>query len=282
MVFILYGNILATHYRAVLICAAEMGLLDTPSFETRHVDWKNLWAPRNDFDYDASPFKRIPWLEDTEAGITLYESRAIVKYLAMNTGSSLLPNMNDPVEMARFEVACSIELGDFSVFTKPLLYELVQAPHVHQQPTNQILVESYKRTLEKTFKGYEKILSRQPYLAGDKLTVVDLFHIPNAHWLWTVGDLPELGDGTLLLPNQEKVNSDGTLPIPEEQRDGTLPFPKEEADGNLPVPQGVYLPHLQAWWARLIQRESVKKINAEFDKGLKEAEEARKNKPPTQ
>lgn len=32
--------------------------------------------------------------------------------------------------------------------------------------------------LETAFAGYEKILSKQAYLAGNELTVADLFHLP--------------------------------------------------------------------------------------------------------
>lgn len=32
--------------------------------------------------------------------------------------------------------------------------------------------------LDATLEGYERILSKQPYLAGDKVTLADLYHLP--------------------------------------------------------------------------------------------------------
>ncbi|WWC98799.1 hypothetical protein V866_005692 [Kwoniella sp. B9012] len=258
MVFVLYGNIMATHTRMVYICAQEMGLVGTPSFELRNVEWSEILYPDERFDYNKSPFKRIPWFEDTENGVQLFESRAIVKYTAMKTNSPLIPNYDDPVQVANFEVACSLELGDFTTYTKMLLYELVHGPMAHQKPTDEILAKSYREALDRTFQGYERVLSKQKHLAGDELTVVDLFHIPSAHWLAMVGGIRPLGEGTLPF-----TKSDGTpaaLPIPK-AADGTWPLPHsatDETDGTLPFP------HLRKWWKNLLELDSVKKVNGQF------------------
>ncbi|WVW81103.1 hypothetical protein I302_103094 [Kwoniella bestiolae CBS 10118] len=254
MVFVLYGNIMATHTRLVYICAQEMGLVGTPAFELRNVDWSEILYPKDGFDYDKSPFKRIPWFEDTENGVRLFESRAIVKYMAMKINSPPIPRYDDPVDVANFEVACSLELGDFTTYTKMLLYELVHGSMAHQKPTDEHLAKSYRETLTRNFEGYERILSKQRYLAGDKLSVVDLFHIPSALWLAMVGGIPALGEGTL--PFTKSDGSDGTLPIPK-SADRTWPLP-QTADGTLPFP------HLREWWNSLMELESVRKVNGQF------------------
>lgn len=44
--------------------------------------------------------------------------------------------------------------------------------------TDAARVETLKATLAKRLPGYERILAKQKYMAGDKLTVADLFHLP--------------------------------------------------------------------------------------------------------
>ncbi|EEB94251.1 hypothetical protein MPER_06962, partial [Moniliophthora perniciosa FA553] len=42
-------------------------------------------------------------------------------------------------------------------------------------------------TLDRKLNGYEAILGKQKYLAGDELTVVDLFHLPYGSLLSVAG-----------------------------------------------------------------------------------------------
>lgn len=52
--------------------------------------------------------------------------------------------------------------------------------HTHSRgaPTDQKRVETLTATLAKKLQGYERILEKQRYLAGDKLTLADIFHLP--------------------------------------------------------------------------------------------------------
>lgn len=45
-------------------------------------------------------------------------------------------------------------------------------------PPNEPLIVELALQLDKALAVYEAILSKQPYLAGQKLTMVDLFHLP--------------------------------------------------------------------------------------------------------
>lgn len=44
--------------------------------------------------------------------------------------------------------------------------------------TDQNALDNHIMTLEKYLAGYEVILGKQKYAAGDKLTVVDIFFLP--------------------------------------------------------------------------------------------------------
>lgn len=54
-------------------------------------------------------------------------------------------------------------------------------------PPDQSRVAQAEADLEKVFKVYDKALSTQQYLAGDDLTLVDIFHVPNASALKNFG-----------------------------------------------------------------------------------------------
>ena len=48
-------------------------------------------------------------------------------------------------------------------------------------PTDHNLVKWMQKTFSKRLEGYERILSTTKYLAGDKMTLADLFHVPLMH-----------------------------------------------------------------------------------------------------
>ena len=51
------------------------------------------------------------------------------------------------------------------------------------------MVNAFKSALDERLPGYDKILSKQKFLAGDNLTLVDLFHLAHGNLLikvsWT-------------------------------------------------------------------------------------------------
>lgn len=58
------------------------------------------------------------------------------------------------------------------------------------QEPNQALAEAQKAKLAKRLEGYEAILSKQAYLAGDNLTAADLFHLPYGQLVADVSGRP--------------------------------------------------------------------------------------------
>jgi glutathione S-transferase len=48
-------------------------------------------------------------------------------------------------------------------------------------------VTEYTTTLASKLEGYERILAKQKYIAGDELTIADIFYLPHGSIVETVG-----------------------------------------------------------------------------------------------
>ncbi len=53
--------------------------------------------------------------------------------------------------------------------------------------TDEAQVAKYAKELDATLKVYDGILAKQSYLAGDELTLADLFHLPYGKMCKTLG-----------------------------------------------------------------------------------------------
>jgi len=81
----------------------------------------------------------------------------------------------DPIDIES-ETAVSVEAFQFDPCATPAARELVYYPYLgfpHSKEAGLAALERLKGKL----RGYDAILSKQSYLAGDKLTLVDLFHV---------------------------------------------------------------------------------------------------------
>ncbi|KAF8645478.1 hypothetical protein AX16_007763 [Volvariella volvacea WC 439] len=125
---------------------------------------------------EKQPFGKIPYLDDD--GFIVYESRAICRYIAekyADQGTPLIPNGLKARTL--FEQAASIESFYFDPYASNMVEEKLFKPYIGLTPDEEVwskLNEALKAKLD----GYERILGRQEYLAGDALTLADLFHIP--------------------------------------------------------------------------------------------------------
>ncbi|KAI0092254.1 glutathione transferase [Irpex rosettiformis] len=134
------------------------------------------------------PFGQIPYIDDD--GLVLYESRAICKYIATkwrDQGVQLIPDPNDLEANALFDQALSIEQNNFEPITLNIMLELKYKP-LRGEKTDEKFVESLIAKLEVKLNGYETILSKQKYLAGENLTLADIYHLA-----WGAVLIDELG-----------------------------------------------------------------------------------------
>ncbi|KAF9238098.1 glutathione S-transferase [Melanogaster broomeanus] len=135
---------------------------------------------------EYQPFGVVPYIDDD--GFTLYESRAICRYLIKkypNQGTlGLIPT--DPQAEALFEQASSIEYTNFATSVGPLMGEKV-FKLFHGLQTDEARAAEYLATLNAKMDVYEVILGKQKYLAGETVTLADLQHLPFGTLLCTSG-----------------------------------------------------------------------------------------------
>ncbi|OJJ42817.1 hypothetical protein ASPZODRAFT_20095 [Penicilliopsis zonata CBS 506.65] len=120
------------------------------------------------------PFGKVPVLVDGE--IQIFESRAICQYLATKHGSSLSPS--EMKRYAAYQQALSIEQSYFDPPAHTIAFEMVIKPRKKLGEPDMALVQRSLSQLDLALQGYERLLSRQTYLAGGEVTLADLYHLP--------------------------------------------------------------------------------------------------------
>jgi glutathione S-transferase len=109
-------------------------------------------------------------------GFILFESRAIGRYIASKSSNKSLYPTSDPKALARFEQGASIEVSNFDPYASGVAYQRVFHP-MRGLKSDESKVTEATTTLAAKLEGYERILSKQKYIAGDELTIADLFHL---------------------------------------------------------------------------------------------------------
>ncbi|KAK2867948.1 Glutathione S-transferase hmp2 [Arthroderma sp. PD_2] len=177
MVLKLYGSALSTACALVVILEKELPyeliVVDISKGEQKSEDYMKL-----------QPFGKVSVLDDD--GFILFESRAISKYLARQvivmkytSGSKLIPDEGDHQAYALFEQACSMERSYFSSAAETIGIETVVKKLKGLGPPDEARVAEAEAGINTVFAVYDKILAKQKYLAGNELTLVDLFHLPS-------------------------------------------------------------------------------------------------------
>ncbi|KAG8711924.1 hypothetical protein FRC08_015247 [Ceratobasidium sp. 394] len=158
--------------RVVLVCK-EIGV----NYELVTIDLMKGEHKQPEYMEKLHPFGMIPVLED-EDGTKIYESRSISRYLIAKYGkdSGLMPSVSDLKAYGQFEQAASVE---YSAFDPPAL-QIVEQRFINKLigvPVDEAAATSAETLLKSKLEGYERILSKQKYLAGDRITLADLFHL---------------------------------------------------------------------------------------------------------
>ena len=180
----LYGNIHSTCTARVRTGLEELSI----RYELLELDFGKPGALKTPEVLAVQPFGQIPYIDDD--GFKLFESRAICRYLALTYGGvgTLIPDPSDVKKMALFEQAASIEVTDFDPPASGLGYEnivktcvflslsLVERACADEEmigryipglETDTAMVAKYQATLERKMEGYDRLLSRQRFMAGD-------------------------------------------------------------------------------------------------------------------
>ncbi|GLA19142.1 hypothetical protein AnigIFM62618_006805 [Aspergillus niger] len=112
----IYGSISSTCTQRVLIVLEELGI----DYELISINMRAGVHKSPSYLSEHNPFGVIPAYQDTDTKI--FESRAICQYLTVKHGGHLTPP-SDPVQVAGFYQAASVEYSYFDPPFKQLAYE---------------------------------------------------------------------------------------------------------------------------------------------------------------
>ncbi|KAF7625218.1 hypothetical protein AFCA_007090 [Aspergillus flavus] len=177
MVLKLYGFPLSTCTRRVRTVLAEKGV----EAEFHSVDLAKGEQKSESYLNDLHPFGKVPVLQDTETGVQIFESRAINQYLSSKyagQGTTLSPPESDLKAWALYQQALSIEQSYFDPIVSQIAFEKVFKVRKGLGETDEARVQVLFSQLTPVLEGYERVLSRHKYLAGDQVTLADLAHLP--------------------------------------------------------------------------------------------------------
>lgn len=180
MVLKLYGSAVSTCAQRVATVLLEKQV----PFELIEIDFANHEHKSPEF-LTKQPFGQVPYIDDD--GFILYESRAICRYIVMkyaDQGSKLIPT--GLKDNALFEQAVSIEQSNFEPSASSAVYEKLYKPYYGLVPDQAVFDEHLKK-LDAKLDAYDVIFSKQKYLAGDEITLADLFHLPYGSKLAVAG-----------------------------------------------------------------------------------------------
>ncbi|KAF7981310.1 hypothetical protein HWV62_34243 [Athelia sp. TMB] len=172
MVLKLYGSPVSGSTKRVAMVLDEKHV----SYEFHIVDLQK-GAQKAPEHVAKQPFGQVPYIDDD--GFILYESRAIARYIATkyaSQGTPLIP-LGNLRALALFEQAAAVEQAHFEGPAQGIRFEHVAKKMIGLK-TDEARVAELTNTLASKLDVYEGILSKQKYVAGDELTLADLFHLP--------------------------------------------------------------------------------------------------------
>jgi len=131
------------------------------------------------------PWGKIPVITFPD-GFTLYESRAICKYLARKYSFPLLPPDSDVEATALFDQAQSEEMLYFAEPAGRIAFEKFAKKFMGLSP-NEAVVSDALRSVEAFFDVAERLLQHKDYMAGNDFTLADIYYIPLIQRLFACG-----------------------------------------------------------------------------------------------
>ncbi|WP_162806166.1 glutathione S-transferase family protein [Sphingosinicella terrae] len=165
----LYGHPASTFTRKALCTLHE---IDLP-FDLRVVDL--LGGEQHQATHLVrQPFGRVPTIDDD--GFTLYESRAIIRYLNERYGGGLVPS--DVRDRALMDQWIDIAYSYLSAAAlNPILH------HVFGFPQEEAALEASNTMVERTLDVLDGRLAASPYLAGEQFSLADIVYLPDLDYL---------------------------------------------------------------------------------------------------
>ena len=167
-----WGRLSSINVRKVVLCAQVLGL----DFE--RIDAGLSYGVVNTPDYRAkNPNGLVPLLEDGD--FTLWESNAIVRYLCARADSPLYPQ--DLQRRANAERWMDWQQTTLNPAGSPGFKQLIRTPEAQRDPA--VIAASVAAT-EPLFAQLDAHLARQPFMAGEALTMADIPIACEVHRWW--------------------------------------------------------------------------------------------------
>lgn len=165
----LFGHPASTYTRKVLCTLHEIDM----AFDLHFVDL-NAGEQTQAAHLTRQPFGRVPTIDDD--GFTLYESRAILRYLNDRYGGCLVPTgVRDRAVMDQWiDVGCSYFMAEA---LKPILHHVFG--FIQEDTTLATAGAAVARTLD----VLDARLGAEPYLAGGQFSLADIIYLPHLKYL---------------------------------------------------------------------------------------------------
>jgi glutathione S-transferase len=172
---IIYGPAFSTHVRTARLALEEKPasyeLVDVATMQGAHQQPEHL--ARN-------PFGKVPAF--SHDGFDLYETDAIVRYIDQAIpGQDLQPIEAQPRARMNQIIGIIESFAYTCMITKVAVNRLIR-PMLGETPDEATIKEALP-SAELCLKEFERLMGSGKYLAGDKLTLADLFVIPVYHYL---------------------------------------------------------------------------------------------------
>ncbi|KAI9147491.1 Acyl-CoA dehydrogenase family member-like protein [Paramyrothecium foliicola] len=179
--FTLYGARGSSNTDRVRLTLAEGGFTD---YELVLLNLQQ-GEQKSEENLKRHPWGKIPAIT-FPGGFTLYESRAICKYITRKYAFPLLPSASDIEAMALFDVAESTEVLYFAEPAGRIAFERFAKIFIGLPP-NETVVSDALQLVENFFEATESLLQHRDYMAGKDFTLVDIYYIPLIQRLFSCG-----------------------------------------------------------------------------------------------
>ncbi|KAF4963449.1 hypothetical protein FSARC_8546 [Fusarium sarcochroum] len=179
--FTLYGARGSTNTDRVRLTLAEGGFTD---YELVLINLSK-GEQKSQENIQRHPWGKVPSISFSN-GFTLYESRAICKYLAKKYSFPLLPSDSDVEATALFDQAQSEEMNYFAEPAGRIAFEKFAKKFIGI-PANEAVVTDALKSVEAFFDVAERLLQHKDYMAGDSFTLADIYYIPLIQRLYACG-----------------------------------------------------------------------------------------------
>jgi glutathione S-transferase len=131
------------------------------------------------------PWGKIPVITFSD-GLTLYESRAICRYLARKYSFPLLPPDSDIEAAALFDQAEGAEMFYFAVPAGRIAFEEFAKKFMGLPPNDAVVADALE-SVANFFDVVERLLQYKDYMTGNEFTLVDISYIPLIQRLFACG-----------------------------------------------------------------------------------------------